>query len=399
MPTAKVSYTSKLKRNTWFKDGLLQEASQSFWQPYTGSSSDAIIYQRTDTSCSTGHTVVFDYSGKLTGKGYRGDDYTYGRGEVKRKFSGILAVEQFSHFVDNGSAFDGCDIDDLSSTAHTDSRGKLADLLIRHKDQSIFDVLQGCTGKPMSHIYYLNNTFEYNDLIYIENAIKKGTGLVKANANGIVSTDKATRRAPLSPWKTEGKKKLNVTVVDTYMATKLKADPKYQTIIINADVRGNNNRALDMTIGKLGQVVYVEAPAFFGTTEGEGVFDIISDSTIEYAGLRMYATDDTGAIYWEGQDKFYAAEDAIAAGTAGAGEKIYSRGLLLGGGAGQSAWGKMPEYTMADPSGGHEFVTETAVKYWYNAQKTHLTIENGTKYQGRVDDIDYGVIAVDMLHA
>ena len=397
MATAKVRLGSPLERRGWFKDGLLDAASVSFWQPYTGDSSASIVYQRTDKTCGTGHTIVFDYKGKLTGKGYRGDDYTYGTGEVKRKFSDKLTVEQFYHTVDNGSAFDGCNIDDLNLTQHSDSRTALADLLIRHKDQAIFDTLQGVINPP-THIYPLGTTFEYNDFLYIENVIKKGTDLVKSTPTGVISTEKAGRRSPLPAMRTEGGNRLHLAVVDTYMAAKIKADPKYQTIIINADLRGNNNRALDLVIGRIGQTIYVEAPAFFGTTVGEGAFEIISDSDIEYAGLRMYATDASGAIYWEGQEKFYEIEDRLAVNEGNEGEKIYSRGLLLGAGACQSGFGLMPDYTLSDPTG-HELTTESMVKYWYNAKKTRLILESGSKYVGAVDDIDYGVIALDMEHA
>jgi hypothetical protein len=111
----------------------------------------------------------------------------------------------------------------------------------------------------------------------------------------------------------------------------------------------------------------------------------------------MYATDDTGAIYWEGQSKFYEIEDNLAAGVAANGEKIYSRGLLLGGGALRSGFGKHPDYTF-EPTR-HNFASESGVKYWYNAGKTRLKLENGSRYKGQVDDIDYSVICVDMLHA
>jgi len=58
-----------------------------------------------------------------------------------------------------------------------------------------------------------------------------------------------------------------LAIIDNVMATRLKANPKYQTIMINADVRGARNALISGVIGKASNVVYVEAPVFYGTTK------------------------------------------------------------------------------------------------------------------------------------
>jgi len=399
----KVRYNSPLERRGWVQDGLLEKSSQSFWLPYTGNTANSIVYQRNDSSCVAGQTVIFDFSSFLTGKAYKGDDYSYGKGEVKRKFSDGISVEEISHYVANGSAFDGCIIDDLESTTHSDSRSKLGDLFIRHKDQNIFDVVQGASlGNNITHIFNLGDGFTYGDLKAIENAVKRGKGLMKPTAKGAVSNTKAMQRSPLKAFRTEGGQSIYLVIVDTYMATELANDPKYQTIISDADVRGNNNRLIDGKIGRIGNTIYVESPVFVGATEGSGQFTKF-DNTPEQAGLRRYATTSTGKVVWEGQEDFNKVEELLEEDTtngnttnADAGNAIYSRGVVLGAGAVQQAFGKMPDYKVEFSA--FEKTSESMLEYWANVKKTVLTREAGSKYVGNVEDIDFSTIAIDMKH-
>ena len=378
---------SDIQRKKWLNDGLLQGASQSFWQPYTGGTSDAIVYQVNDSSCGDGHTVVFDYSGKLTGRAIKGDNMAYGKGEIKRKFSDKLTVAEYTIPVDNGKKFDGCDIGDLTINEHSDSRSKLADLFIRWKDQMIFDAGQGCLGQNPTHIFNLGTSFTYDNLIELETAAKTGKGFVKPDANGVVSTTAADRRAPLSAFRTQSGEDYFLCIVDTYTASKLKSDASYKTIIINADVRGNNNRAIEMMIGKLGKIYYVEAGDFFGVTMGEGAFGL-EDSEIDFSGLRKYKKLATGGkLVWEGQDKFETANG-----------DVYSRGLLLGGGAIQMAFGKQPDY-LFQKSDNFGKTSQSAMEYWCNAKKTKLKVESGKDFgAAKVANLDFSVIAVDLKH-
>lgn len=388
MGTAKVALGSDIQRKGWLQEGLIGEASKSFWQPYTGNTSDAIVYQVNDISAGDGHTVVFDYSGKLTGKAIKGDNMAYGKGEIKRKFSDKITVDEYTIPVDNGKKFDGVDIGDLTINEHSDSRAKLADLFIRWKDQMIFDTLQGGVGTAPTHIIDLGTNFVYDDLLTIEDCAKTGKGMVKPDANGAVSATPAKRRAPLDMFKSEGGQAIYLCVIDSYMARKLKGDTNYQTIVINADVRGNNNRALEFVIGKLGKVIYVEAGDFFGSTEGAGTFGL-EDSEIDFAGMRKYKklTAD-GSVVWEGQAAF-----ETEAGT------TYSRGLLLGGGAVQSAFGKMPDY-LFQKSDNFGKTSQSAMEYWCTAKKTFLKVEAGKDFNAaKVAELDFSVIALDLQHA
>lgn len=395
--SGQVRMNSPLERKKWIRDGIKPAAAKSFWGPYTANSSTAIVYQENDISASEGHTVVFDYSGKLTGKAIKGKNTAYGKGEVKRKFSGLITVDRYRIPVDNGDKFDGVNIGDLTINEHSDSRKKLADLFIRWKDQMLFDAAQGSIGavktaKP-SHIYDLGTTFDYNKLLVLEQAVKTGLGFVKASTTGAVTTNKADRRAPLEPFKTENGEDIFLFLVDSYMSTKIKTSNGYQNLVFNADVRGNNNRAITSIIGKIGRFIIVEAPDFFGATLGAGNFGL-DDSEVEISGLRKYLTDGTidattPLVAWEGQDDF--SYDVPGS--------IVSRGLILGQSALQMAFGKMPDYKFKS-STDFDITSESAIEFWTNAQKTVLQLEGGEDYkQAKILNLDYGVIAVDLTHA
>lgn len=374
MATAVVSLTSDLKRKKWMREGLIQSASKSFWSPMTGSSKDAIVYQVNNANAAEGHTVVFDYSGNTTGKAVKGKDTAYGKGQTKRKFSDKITVDRYRLVVDNGDEFDGVDIGDLSITQHSDSRSKLGDQFVRFKDQSLFDAAQGNLGQSPSHIIDLGTTFTFSDLLDIEKTLKTSNGF----STGSV-------RRPPDPYMTKDGEPIWIFVIDAAMANLLRADTSgYQTIVRSGDVRGNNNRNIKGVIGKLGALMIVEADQFFGETAGSATSWSLDDSEIEIAGLRQYAGSNPATAPWTGQTGFDYAH-----------ANLHSRGLIMGAGALQMAFGKMPDYKYQE-STDFGITSESACEFWMNAQKCNLTAENTDYKQAKVASIDYGVIAVDV---
>ena len=392
-----LDYNSPLIRKEWVKQNLAKLRNVSFWSKYTGKNTDSIVYQKNKSNASGGHTVVFDFDGELTGKQYRRNDYSYGKGETKRKFSSVLTVDEFSLYVDNGTKFDAHNCDNLASAEHSDSIAKLGRLFHRHKDQALFDVAQGAiAGNNITHIFDLGNDFTFNDCIDLETAAKKGSGLVRGEQNGMIpSTTPAVKRSPLKAYRPgkDANEDIFLCLLDTYSATKLKKDPNYQTLVATADARSRKNAVLSGVIGQLGQIVFIEAPIFFGQTNaGAGQFTFY-DTEIQYAGLRRYAVDDaTNNVYWEGTADFDRIEASVISGTPqGA---IYSRNILIGAGALQSAFGKQPNYELE--WGPFKKSSQSMLEYWAWFQKTVLTVENGKDYAGKIADIDYSTIAVDL---
>lgn len=377
MATGIVDYNSDLVRKKWMREGLVQAASTSFWNPMTGNNTSAIVYQENNENSGAGHTVVFDFKGNLSGKGVKGKETARGKGEQKKKFSDKITVERYRLIVDNGDKFDGVNIGDLSINEHSESRSMLGDLFTRFKDQAIFDAGQGNLitnedGKQAaSHSIDLGSTFNFNTLVDIERNIRTSQGFT---VGGV--------RRPLVPYRTDGNRPMWLYVIDSAMASMLRKDTQgYQTLVAQGDVRGNNNRNIDGVIGRLGSLIIVEADNFFGATSGTADSGWqMNDSEIELSGMRQF---DSVNKAWTGQEGF----DYDST--------IRSRGMLLGAGAFQLAFGKMPDYKYKS-SDDFDIDSESALEVWMEARKTHLKAENADYKQAKVANIDHGVIVTDL---
>lgn len=379
MTTAVLSITSDLKRKKWMREGMVQAASKSFWSPLTGTTKDGVVYQVNNTSAKEGHTVVFDYSGNLSGSAKKGKETAYGEGESKRKFSDKITVERYRLVVDNGDEFDAVDIGDLNIAQHSDSRSKLSDLFIRFKDQALFDAAQGLLttnqgAQAPTHVIDLGTTFTFNVLTDIETTIKTSNGY---DTGGV--------RRPLEPYRTKDGEPYWLFVIDAAMAALLRKDTAgYQTLMASGDVRGSQNRNIKGVIGKIGAMLIVQADQFFGKTSGTTLGWGLNASEIEISGLRQYDGSDPASATWTGQTGFdYASSD------------LHSRGLILGAGALQLGFGKHPDYKW-QPSEDFGITSESAVEFWMETQKCNLTAENTDYEQAKIASIDYGVVAVDL---
>lgn len=380
MPTGVVALGSDLVRKKWMREGLVQAASTSFWAPMTGSTKDAIVFQANNENSGSGHTVVFDFDGNISGKAIKGKDTAFGKGEQKKKFSDKITVERYRLVVDNGDKFDGVNIGDLNINEHSDSRSKLGDLFTRFKDQALFDSAQGLITtnedgvQASSHNIDLGATFDFNTLLDIEKTLKTSQGFTTGSI-----------RRPLTPFKIENGEPVWLFVVDSAMANLLRKDTAgYQTIVRSGDVRGNNNRNISGVIGRLGNLMIVEAQQFFGETEGSTLGWGLDDSEIEMCGLRQYAGADPATAAWTGQEGFdYGSTE------------LHSRGLILGAGALQAAYGKMPDYKYKE-SQDFGIKSESALEVWMETRKTHLKAENAKYKAAKISDLDYGVVTVDV---
>lgn len=371
MTTGVVSIDSDLKRKAWVREGMIQAAATSFWAAYSGNSKESIIYQANNPGAGEGHTVVFDFDGNIKNRAVKGKETAFGKGEQKRKFSDIITVDRYRFVVDNGDEFDAVDIGDLSISQHGDSRKKLGDLWIRAKDQWIFDKAQ----QAPTHTLDLGTTFDYNTLVDIERAIKTSN-------KGAISGTYPVRR-PLDAFRLDKGMPIWLFIIDSAMASMLKSSSGYQSVVQSADLRGNKNRLLDNIIGKIGSMLIVEAPNFFGTTDDGSTFSL-NTSDCEISGLRQYAGASASTTNWTGQSTFDYAD-----------AELHSRGLIMGAGAVQLAFGRMPDYRFKS-SQDFDIKSESALELWAECQKTNLTAENGDYESAKVAALDYGVIAVDV---
>ncbi len=378
MATAVVPLTSDIKRKGWMKEGLIQARSLSFWSQFTGRTKESVVYQENNISAGNGHTVVFDYSGNLAGKAFKDKETAFGKGEQKRKFSNLITVARYRLAVDNGDEFDAIDINDLNISQHQDSRSKLGDLFMRFKDQALFDAAQGFKGaaNPSHTIQIVGTTsVSYNTLANIELSLRTGT-LYKTGTFG--SSTAASKRAPLKPFRAIDGRPAWLFVVDAFTANKMRVDSTMQTLLSQGDMRGSDNRVWKGVLGRIGQLIIVEADTFFGTSNtGTG----LNATNIEVSGLRQY---DATNSKWSGQ----AGYDPAAASR-------FSRNLILGAGALQLAMGKMPDYKY-QASEDFGIKSESALEVYMETQKTVLKAENDDYTDAKIANLDFGVIAVDV---
>lgn len=373
--TGVVNYNSPLIRQKWMAEGLVGTAPKSFWAPYIGKTSNSIIMQKNDiTADKAGKTVVFDFDGYLVSGPVKGKTTAFGKGEEKRKFSDSLTIERYRFPVDNGDAFDGIEIGDLSITQHADSRSKLADKWVKFKDQAIFDAAQ----QQVTHIIQ-SSTFGFDDFLDIENTIKTGNGYTIGG-----------RRMPLQPFYTTDMKPIWLMVIDSSLKTKLLKSSGAQSVFKDADIRGNENRLFKGVIGKIGNFVVVEADTFFGVQSGDIITDLYAAmdniAELQGAGLRQYVDDGTVTFKpkkWSGDAGYFTETGAI-----------YSRGLILGAGAMQQAFGRMPDYKYQE-SEDFGIKSESMLEVWCNTRTTSMTVEN-LDYDTGIGGISNGSIAFDI---
>jgi len=372
MGTGKVAYGSDLIRKKWMREGLVQKAATSFWAPYKGTTKDSIIMQANLETADTGHTVVFDMDGNLSGRPVKGNTTAKGTGEQKKKFSDKVVVQDYRYVVDNGTKFDGKEIGDLSINEHSDSRSKLADLWVRSSDQAYFDL--GQQGAEFG--VDLGSTFTFDQLLDLEYVAKTGRGF-DTTPSGI------TTRMPLQPFTMANGDPVWLFVVDTAMKHMLMKSSGAQQLLREADVRGNENRLIKGIIGKVGNFLVVEGPTFFGTTEGsildsDGYYQY-DQTGVEMQGMRQYDVDTSK---WTGETGFLQTNT------------LKSRGVILGAGAFQLGMGKMPDYKYEATD--FEKFSESAMEIWCGAKNTKLVAENGDNAKAKVAGYNFGSMFVDV---
>lgn len=370
--SGKVPYNSESKRKQWMTEGLIQNASKSFWAPYKGTDKNSIIVQANTSTADKGHTVVFDFDGNLSGKPVKGNTTAKGTGEQKKKFSDKIVVDDYRYVVDNGTKFDGVEIGDLSINEHSDSRNKLADLWVRSSDQTYFDLGQ----QGVEFGIDLGSTFTFDQMLDVEKVVKQGRGF-STTPSGI------TTRLPLAPFRTAAGKPIWLVVCDVALKNKLMKSTGAQQVLREADIRGNGNALFSGVLGQIGNFVFVEAPDFFGETTGsildaDGYYQY-QNTGVEIAGMRQY---DTVNAVWTGEKGFSSAST------------LKSRALILGATAFQLGMGKMPDYKYESTD--FDKFSESAMEVWCGAKNVKLLAENEDYKMAKVAGYNYGSVFLDV---
>ena len=374
--TGIVTYGSVLQRRQWMLEGLVQKASTSWWAGLKGSSKESIVFVSTDASKGAGHEVVFQFGGNASGAGKVDKERLRGNEEQKKQFSDKIRVRRIRHGLDNGDEFDSIDIGNQPLSTHANSRDLLADWYVRQSDQWLFDAAQGfLNGETITHIIRPSDraniaaltsadTFGYDFLVRLEKIISRSKGYTAGGT-----------RARLEPFTFAGGKRKYLLVIDATQAADLALDSKFQSVISQGDVRGNDNRLISGVLGTFRSLVIVQADDFQGVSASK----VISKSEVEVSGLRQL--DEDGKF--TGETGFEASGSVVA-----------SRALILGAGALQAAFGRQPDYKYA-ASDDYEITSGSAIELWTNVQTTILKAENGDYKDAKVSGFQYGIVAVD----
>ncbi len=384
--------TSKLVRNTWMKEGLVQKQTISFWAPMKGTTLDAAIVQSQTSTADDGHTIVMDYDGNYAGAARRGKEKAYGYGGVKLKFSDKLTAERLRYPINNGDKFDGVEIGDLSINEHSDSREKLSDNWVRQNDQFFFDIGQGYLrgakpthgylpgGKTATEDLVSGDILSYNELIKIEQATKTGKGFSIGGDRRPIPAykgDDANNGANSAP--------VYLVIATPSQVADLKLDAGFQTIVSQADVRGRDNLVFTGIVGRIGNLIIIEAPTYFGAESEVGSTEL-GRAIVEMSGLRRLKVLANGTELFEGTEAY----DAEAT----AGTKLIDRGLIVGAGAFSEGIGMDPDYKFQS-SEDFGIDSESMLEWWGQAQATILRPETEDYKKAKIGNMSYGLAYFD----
>ena len=377
--TGVVTYNSVLKRRQWMLEGLIQKSATSWWAGMKGSTKDSIVFVTTDASKGSGHEVVFQFGGNVSGEAKLDKERLRGNEEQKKQFSDKIRVRRIRHGLDNGDEFDSIDIGNQALSTHENSRSLLADWYVRQSDQWLFDAAQGrLNSETLTHIVRPNNratigdltsadTFGYEFLVKLEKIIKSSKGYTTGG-----------KRRRLEPFTFEGGIRKYLLVIDAKQAEDLALDTRLQEILQTGDVRGNDNRLIKGYMGTFRSFVIVEGDDFMGVSSSR----VIGKSEVEVPGLRQI--NENGSF--SGETGF------DAAGV------VASRALVLGAGALQQAFGRQPDYKY-QASDDYEITSGSALELWTNVQSTIFKAENGEYKDAKVSGFQYGIVAVDTYNS
>lgn len=399
--TGFISPGSPLERQKWVLDNLRDRAQFSFTNGLVGNNSRSVIHQINETGAKNGHRTAFQNRGQTLGNWKKDQEVVRGTGENKQLYSDMVEVARWRTEVNNGDQFDGVNVGDLSLTQHQDAVADLSSIYVKDMDQAFFDVAQ----QSASHRIKLDNGFNYDAFFEIEKIIKAGEGYIKNESNTAINK----RRAVLDGFTAVGGTQdagvaTNLVMnkylmfIDPYMKEQLYKDPRFQTMMATADIRGNGNRVINGVVGKVGSLIIVEVPLFMGHTRSRVAGDFINKNPeavnafshqfdkhkVVTQGLRTYTADtDWEPKAWEG--------DEVRA----RGANKFSRAVIVSAGAMLKAVGRMPEYKLAY-SPDYGITSGSMLEVWQGFKARYLKAETGDN--ANIAGTSYGIVSVDVKH-
>lgn len=386
--TGVLAYDSILNRQAWIKDGIVKARDKSFWAFAESTDRDAIIRQKQLNTATEGLQIVFDYSGALESFGVKNKETAIGKGEDKKRFSDHVTVDMWRFPVKNGVEFDLAASADLNSFAHNDSKRLLSEVWHKVKDQTIFDVFQ---HTATDRFLVKRPGLTYEDLQALSLAVSTGVGLTEMG-----SKNPRPKRFPTQGYRMQDGKEYYLLVLDPYAVTTLFMDSKFRDTLSQADVRGDNNRVFTGVIGKILNFIIMTPDSFVGISQDQtkpgirgGFVDSrgygqFNSTKIIRPGLRTYRGDNDAFVpkSWEG--------DRIQSG-----DKVFSRGLVIGRRALHFGVGKDPDYNL-EWSPDHKITSESCLITWCGVKPVKLLAEANDYEAAEAAGSTLGFLAVDL---
>lgn len=371
-----VNYGSPLERKQWLRQGLDLVSNDNPWSPFIGNSSNSIIYNVNDVTAKPGQKIFFDFDNELSGTGTEGTEQLWGKEMTKMKFYDSMEVEFGRYGVKNPRKWDAsvANAEDLSN--HEDSRTKLSHLWNTCRAQNMTDHLQGMYKAP-SHMLRPKNETNRG----VMTAVTHGMTMDFLD-DMMLATRKSRQtyftigktRYPLRPFKTDSGKAYYLIVMTDVQANQLRKDPRFENIMMSADVRGNKNRLIQGSFGRIGNFELITMSDFFGKTEKLSSFK----SKVEITGLRTI--DEAGTF--QGFSEY---DDTL---------KLFSRGLILGRGALKTGHGLSPDFILQE-SADYKIENRSAMEVIWGYDKTRLVADDEDNVDATLAGHDWGVITFE----
>lgn len=385
--------STRLLKEAWDPmEDLAQYRSQSIWNGFTGDSMKSPIIKKDINLAVVGNKVNLSYSLPLTKGFIQGKEQKIGTGEKRIAFDGDLEIDKLVLTADIPDWYETTEIGAMKWADIASTRGDLSLNYIRQIDQAFFDTFQGLHKVRKSGVWDIPKgkmqmpaTFTMSNIKELYNVAT--TGIMPAGSSIV-------RREPLIPFKLfDNGMPMYVLIVDSNMALRLRSQPDYISYC-NVDLRGRENLLFTGIIGKIDNILVIEAPICVSDLnsdmiESSGVgtlreigFPFAGASRTSLAGLRF---QDTAGL-WTGEKGFSYHNP------------FKHRGILLGAGGLTHAVASTPAPTFRLEKKEYDQGAEIAMFSYSEMKKTSYSESVGRDNPNlRATGIDYGCIVIDFL--
>lgn len=397
---------SPLDRQSWIRMSMASAASKSVLTRFTGTTPRSMIMTHYKPNVQDGNQVIFQMRGVPNGAPIAGTGDLGDVGELPRYFNDKLVMNMYGKVFTALSVYADRNVGERNTEQMLMADG--ADWYARHKEQMIWDALQGNLadfstsaegsgdGTAATNGATRVKTFAYNggnaqfsldEINELSRIANNPTGLDYDVTNGAGS--------PLAPFAIkmgpDGAQVLRrVAFIGPETLKILRNSNDFKEFIGAADVRGDASRVIMGVLADFDDILFVRVPRAYSALKGTPIDSdnntknsVWTPDKVEIdmqAGVRSY--DANGR--WSGDSRY---------SNSGA---QYERNVLCGAGALQYAMALNPTFVKGDKTN-FDRQFSYGLNYIGNVQKCKWDPEKRGDYKlGKIGNLDYGVIAFDV---